>query len=211
MDPESDSLKKRGRSSSYTAQTKDGEVPKADTPVFEAELAKHGIIMDEVKGDMFASEASKKLCRKMLESRYEDPMYTQFPLSKFLFVWDRLRTRNEFRVYRDITPLLVPSPELLFFCGHQELEHIAEEVCADWTKSKPLAGPKPRPDFAVGIARSAFRDEEIVKLKHHSSWERATLFTNNIYFPFLLCEAKSSDQVINRADRQCVRSGQYGC
>lgn len=73
-------------------------------------------------------------------------------------------------------------------------------------ESEPIGGPKPRLDLAVGIARSAFTHEEIAKLNNHSSWERATLFTNNMYFPFLLCEAKSSQQVISRADRQAVRS-----
>ena len=80
MDPESDSSKKREYSSSYTAQSKNGDVPKADTPAFEKKLGKHGIVMNEVEGDMFVSAASKELCAKMLESRFDDPEYTQFPL-----------------------------------------------------------------------------------------------------------------------------------
>ncbi|RMZ75771.1 hypothetical protein DV738_g5282, partial [Chaetothyriales sp. CBS 135597] len=207
MDTPSDSSRKRReRSESYTELSKQGKVPKSDSPPFEAYLAEHGIIADEVKGDLFVSEDSKELCEKMLEAQYENPLHTQFPLSKFLLVWNRLRTRNEFRVNRDLTPLLVPSPELLFFCGHEELEHIAEEVCADFTKAKPLAGPKPRPDLSIGIDPSAFSDEEIAKLKNHSSPERATLFTDNLYYPFLLCETKCGNQVVSRADRQNIRS-----
>lgn len=70
----SDSSKKRR--SSYTQSTKDGEAPKADMPAFKEELAQHGIIMDELKGDQFASEPSKALCGTMLSSQYEDPVYT---------------------------------------------------------------------------------------------------------------------------------------
>jgi flagellar biosynthesis GTPase FlhF len=81
-----------------------------------------------------------------------------------------------------------------------------EEVSADWTKSDPMGGPKSRPDFAAGIHSSAFPDEEISKLKNHTAWERATLFADNMYFPFLLCEAKNGDQGINRADRQNAQS-----
>ncbi|RMD39141.1 hypothetical protein DV735_g5988, partial [Chaetothyriales sp. CBS 134920] len=194
------------RSESYTELSKQGKVPKSDSPQSEAYLAEYGIITDKVKGDLFVSKASKKLCEDMFNAEFEDPVYTLFPISQFLLIWNRLRTRNEFRINRDLTPLLVPSPELLFFCGYSELEHIAEEVCADFTKSKPLAGAKPRPDFSVGIAPSAFTDEEIAKLKNHSSPERATLFTDNIYFPFLLCEAKCGSQVVSIADRQNIRS-----
>ena len=203
---QSDSSKKRGRGSSYTQSTKDGEVPKAHTRAFEGHLARHGILMEEQKGRLFLSGASKVLCEDFLLVRYEEPPYTQFPLVKFLEVCDRLRTRNEYRVFRDITPLLVPSAELLFVCGHDDLEHIAEEVSTDWTKSDPMGGPKPRPDFAAGIASSAFTEEEISKLKNHTAWQRATLFTDNMYFPFLLSEAKCGDQGINRADRQNAQS-----
>jgi hypothetical protein len=204
---QSDSSRKRGRGSSYTQSIKDGEAPKAHTRAFEGHIAQYGILMEERKGQLFLAEASKALCETLLLGRYEEPQYTQFPLSKFLEVCDRLRTRNEYRIFKDITPLLVPSAELLYICGHDDLEHIAEEVSADWTKSDPMGGPKPRPDFAAGISSSAFTDEEVSKLKNHTAWERATMFTDNMYFPFLLCEAKSGDQGINRADRQNAQSG----
>jgi hypothetical protein len=203
---QSDSSKKRGRGSSYTQSTKDGDAPKAHTRAFEGHIAQYGILMEEQKGRLLLSATSRALCETILLGRYDEPQYTLFPLSKFLDVCDRLRTRNEYRVFRDITPLLVPSAELLYICGHGDLEHISEEVSADWTKSDPMGGPKPRPDFAAGISSSAFTDEEISKLKNHTAWERPTLFTDNMYFPFLLCEAKSGDQGINRADRQNAQS-----
>ena len=202
----SDSSKKRGRESSYTQSVRDGSVPKAHTSEFEKEIARHGILMDDYKGQVFVSEASKELGMKMLQARYAEPRYPPFQPSKFLLVLNRIRTRNETRIFRDITPFIVPSAELLFLEGQDGLEDIAEELNADWKKCDPMGGPAPRPDFAVGIASSAFTDEQIAKLKNHSAWQRPTLFTNNMYFPFLLCEVKSGNQAIARADRQNAQS-----
>ena len=130
MDPgwSEDSSKKHGRSSSYSQQTRNSETPKSDTHEFEKQLAKHSIIMNEVKGYMLVSATSKKLCETLLKSRYDDPVYTQSPLSKFLFVWNRLRTRNEYRAIRDITLLLVPSPEL-FFSAVTKSWNISRKKC----------------------------------------------------------------------------------
>ena len=203
---QSDSSRKRGRGSSYTQSVKDGSVPKAHTSEFEKEIAQHGILMDDYKGQVFVSEASKELGMKMLQARYGEPRYPPFQPSKFLLVLNRVRTRNETRIFRDITPFIVPSAELLFLEGQDDLEDIAEELNADWKKCDPMGGPAPRPDFAAGIASSAFTDEQIAKLKNHSAWQRPTLFTSNMYFPFLLCEAKSGNQAIARADRQNAQS-----
>lgn len=203
---QSDSSNKRGRETSYTQSVKDGEVPKAHTRAFEGYISRYGIIMQDHKGRSFLSDASKGLCESMLSARYEEPPAPPFPLSRFSEVLARVRTRNESRIFRDITPLLVPSAELLFLSGHSELEYVAEEISADWTKGDPMGGPKPRPDFAAGISSLAFTDVEISKLQNHTAWGRATLFTDNMYFPFLVCEVKGPDQVINRADRQNAHS-----
>ncbi|KAK5086193.1 hypothetical protein LTR70_007438 [Exophiala xenobiotica] len=203
---QSSSSKKRPSSSSYTQSFKAGEVPKAHSAAHENTLADHGVHMDELQGRSRAREESKSFCRSLLQSTYPEPQHTAFPLPEFLSVWQRVQKRNEARVYRDLTPLLVPSPELLWASGHQELEHVAEEISVEWTRCKTLGGPRPKPDLAVGIAPSAFDEEEKAKLKNHTAFERATLFTDNIYFPFLLCEAKCGDEGISRADRQNIQS-----
>ncbi|KAK5936732.1 hypothetical protein PMZ80_010995 [Knufia obscura] len=200
------SSKKRPSSSSYAQSFKAGDVPKAHSAAHENTLADHGVHMDELQGRSRAREESKSFCRSLLQSTYPEPQHTAFPLPEFLSVWQRVQKRNEARVYRDLTPLLVPSPELLWASGHQELEHVAEEISVEWTRCKTLGGPRPKPDLAVGIAPSAFDEEEKAKLKNHTAFERATLFTDNIYFPFLLCEAKCGDEGISRADRQNIQS-----
>ncbi|KAK5099458.1 hypothetical protein LTS08_006040 [Lithohypha guttulata] len=204
---QSSSSRKRPSSSSYTQSFKAGEVPKAHSAAHENTLADHGVHMDELQGRSRAREESKSFCKSLLQTTYPEPQHTAFPLSEFLSVWQRVQKRNEARVYRDLTPCLVPSPELLWASGHQELEHVAEEISVEWTRCKALGGPRPKPDLAVGIAPSAFGEREKAKLKNHTSFERATLFTDNLYFPFLLCEAKCGDEGISRADRQNIQSG----
>ncbi|KAL9619741.1 MAG: hypothetical protein Q9160_005672 [Pyrenula sp. 1 TL-2023] len=201
------SPKKRQRTPSYTQSVKDGKVPQAHTPAFENELAKHGIIMDEQKGRSLIADSSKTLCETLLAADFDEPEYTSYPSSRFIFAWERARKRNESRIFRDVTARLLPSAELLFICGHEDLEHIAEEIIVEWNKSKTLGGPKPKPDFAVGISPTAFTEEELLKIENNTSFERPTLFTDNVYFPFLLCEVKCGDQAINRADRQNMHSG----
>lgn len=202
----SNSSKKRPSSSSYTKSYKDGEVPKAHSAAHEHHFTGHGLFMKESEGRSRVHKDCASLCTDLLRSIHPEPNHTPFPLSKFLSVWQQAQNRNEARVYRDLTPLLVPSPELLSICGHDELKHLAEEISVEWTKGKTLGGPKPKPDFAVGIAPSAFSEEEMAKLQNHRSFERPAAFTDNMYFPFLLCEAKCGNEGINQADRQNMHS-----
>ena len=74
--------------------------------------------------------------------------------------------------------------------GVSKLEHVTGEIQADWTKCTPLVGPLPGPDFTVGLQLSAFIDEEIEKFKYNSAPKKPTIFTEDLCFPFFVCEAK---------------------
>ena len=185
---------------------KDGDVPRAYSPAFESVIAEYGLHMAEMKGRNLVSEDSKQLCRQLLQAEHDAPLHTSYPLTEFLSVWDQIRTRNESKIFRDLTPLLMPSPELLFACGLAEVEHVKDELSVEWTKSKTMGGPKPKPDSATGIAGSAFGVEEIAKLQNYTAFGRPTMFTDQIYFPFLLCEAKCGNEGLDRADRQNMHS-----
>lgn len=202
----SSSPKKRLASSSYTQRVKEGEVPPAYSAAYETHLANHGLYMGEDRGRAKVRDGSKALCRSLLAKIYPDPTHTPYPLSKFLSVWQRVQNRNEPRVVRDLTSLLVPSPELLYVEGHEDLEHVVEEIDAEWTKGSSLAGPMPKPDRAFGIFPHAFDEEETAKLKNYTAHDRPTLFTDHMYFPFLVCEVKSAEQGIKKADRQNMHS-----
>ncbi|KAK5081422.1 hypothetical protein LTS08_006602 [Lithohypha guttulata] len=173
------SSKKRPSSSSYTQSYKDGEVPKAHSAASEKVLAGHGVYINELQGLSYVQEESKSYCKRLLQSTYPEPQYTAFPLSKFLSVWQRVQN---------------------------QLEHVVEDIDTEWTRCKTLGGPRLKPDPALGIAASAFNEEELAKLRNYTAFERATLFTNNLYFPFLLSEAKSADVGISVADRQNMHS-----
>ena len=62
----------------------------------------------------------------------------------FKRVYQRVRNKNEARVIRDLSPLLVPSTEILYFNGAINLEYLIEIVDKSWIKSIPLVkGPRP--------------------------------------------------------------------
>ncbi|RMD40941.1 hypothetical protein DV735_g4211, partial [Chaetothyriales sp. CBS 134920] len=183
-------LQKRSRTPSYSQSVRDGDAPRAYSPAFETILLSNGVYMDELKGRSLVAESSKALCASLLKKQHP------------------VQNRNEGRVYRDLTPLLVPSPALLSVSGvqGQSLDNIAEEISVEWSRCKTLGGPKPKPDFALGISPAAFNEEESAKLENYASFERLARFTDNIFFPFLLCEVKCGNEAINRADRQNMHS-----
>jgi hypothetical protein len=112
-----------------------------------------------------ASNACQQLCNDFLNSEYDTPDHSPFHGDLFWTALDRVRSRNEWRVRRDITPWIMPSAELLYLRGCDHLEHLTEELDAEWTKCSSFAGPQPKPDFCVGLMSSAFTEEEILKLK----------------------------------------------
>lgn len=121
--------------------------------------------MEEARGRALVREESKTMYQSLLAKVYSDPTFTAFPLSEFLSVWQRAQSRNERRIHRDITTLLVPSAEVLAITGRPELEHVAEEIDVEWTKCSTLAGPMPKPDHAVGFRSSAFSEQEMSNFK----------------------------------------------
>lgn len=75
-----------------------------------------------------------------------------------------------------------------------------------WQESWVLAGPRPKPDLAVGFASSAFTIEENQKLTYYTSFENITRPTDNLSFPFLIFEIKCGNEELDYADRQNMHS-----
>lgn len=192
--------KKRSSSAmSYSQGVRVGEYPPAHTPAYEKQvLEPAGIIMDQQLGEATISNGCKQLCTILVDATYKPPQNSLFEGDFFWKVLNGVRSRNEPRVVRDISPWLIPSVELLFMRGFSNLKNLTEEIQTDWTKCVPLAGPLPRPDFTVGFQSSAFTNDEIEKLKYHSVPEKPTLFTGDLYFPFLICEVKVRS-IINKS------------
>jgi len=67
-----------------------------------------------------ASNDSRRLCDDFLNSEYDTLVHSPFHGDLFWTALDRVRSQNEWRVRRDITPSIIPSVELLYLhsCDH---------------------------------------------------------------------------------------------
>jgi hypothetical protein len=152
---------------------------------------------------------SATMCQALLHVSVVDlpPAYNFCCQQTFLKLLQRAGRYNEERIRRDITPRIVPSAELLYVLdGETTLEHIREEMSVDWTKCSLLGGTRPRPDYAYGLSCAAFTEEELSKLENYTTIDNPTKFTESMYFPFLLCEAKCGSKNVYDAERQNIHS-----
>ena len=151
------------------------------------------------------TEECKALCQTLLIADQTVPYDSLFNDNLFKRVCQRVRNKNEARVIRDLSPLLVPSAEILFLRGATTLEHLMETVDESWLKSIPLVkGPRPQPDFAVGLKSSAFTPEQLKKLQPSTGdWQTTSrlVATDEMFFPFLTSEVKCGNEALNIADR----------
>ncbi|KAK0246872.1 hypothetical protein LTR91_022864 [Friedmanniomyces endolithicus] len=129
-----------------------------------------------------------------------------YPVERTDEVLERLTVLNEARLQRDVTPWLVPSAEHLYFSGCADLGYIGEEIQSEWVRCESMGASRPKPDFAVGLQRSAFNDGELSKLENYATPPGPFLFTPNIAFPFLICEAKTGQIGMDKADTQNIHS-----
>ena len=205
--------KKRSSSSlSYTQSVKEGLNPPQYTPGYEEVLQDAGICMNEELGQTI-SDKSQELCDVLLSSFFPPPSNSLFAGRTFLLTLDEARNENEPRVQRDITPLLVPCASLLYLHDRiLQCQHLSAKIQSEWTKVTPLAGPLPTPDYVVGLKRSAFTPDERLQLQIYSAPNKATIFRDGLFFPFLVCEV-SIDRlwhVIQTDDLLKVKCGENG-
>ncbi|KAK0255965.1 hypothetical protein LTR91_026720, partial [Friedmanniomyces endolithicus] len=78
--------------------------------------------------------------------------------------------------------------------------------CLEIGQISLLGGTQPRPDYAYGLSSATFTGEERAKMENYMNINKPTKFTESMYFPFLLCEAKCGKKNVNDADRQNVHS-----
>lgn len=157
------------------------------------------------------TEQSKDTCYDLLTSAQAVPEGGLFRDDLFKETCRRVQNRNENRVIRDLTPLVVPSAEILYIHGEKHLDILIEAVNAGWNNSIPLTGTRPQPDYSVGFKRLAFNKEQLEKLSPFigdflfgdKSFFMATYF---MYFPFLTCEVKCGAAALDVADRQNAHS-----
>ena len=187
---------------------REGKNPDVKNRRYEIILASAEIYMG--KPEMPPTNECKSLCQALLQTEQPTPKDSIFRDDLFDTACDNIRNKNEARVIQDIGRLLVPSPETLTMFGATHLKHLIETVNESWIKSIPLVkGPRPQPDFAVGLRSSAFTPIQLKKLKPSiGDWQTTSrlVATDEMYFPFLTAEVKCGNEALNIADRQNAHS-----
>jgi hypothetical protein len=120
-----------------------------------------------------------------------------------------VRSRNEARVVRDISPLIAPSAEALAMRGAKHLQILIESVNEVWNNSIPVTETRPQPDYSVAFRREAFTEDQLKRITPFVGKLTDTSFfmaTYSMYFPFLACEATCGNTGLNVADRQNAHS-----
>lgn len=178
-------------------------------PRYELLLSAKGSFMDESELDV--AQTSTKLYLKLLDTDQTVPKNTLFRDNVFKQTCSRIQGKNEERVIRDISPLIVPSAEILASRGAKHLDILIESTNEVWNNSIPLTGTRPQPDFSVGFRREAFTQEQLDKLAPYtgnftSGNQSFFMATHYMCLPFLTCEVKCGDAGLDIADRQNAHS-----
>ncbi|KAI9682697.1 MAG: hypothetical protein M1829_006684 [Trizodia sp. TS-e1964] len=198
---------KEEKSPSYAQSRREGEVPQQYTKAYEIYISTMGLEMDDFKGENLVSADSKATCEDLQYIRHKSISTSVYSKAEITKLVKLSRNRNEAMVNRDITPLIVPPISQLYLKDQdKQYEHITDEVNTQWNESWVLAGPRPKPDLAVGFLSSAFTTAEIEKLTNYTSYENLTKPTDYLCFPFLMCEVKCGNEGLDYPDRQNMHS-----
>lgn len=200
------SSKKRQKTLTHTQRVRDRLVPKQYTPEYERWILPKGLDMSVIKGRMCVSEESKALCISLQKITLTAIKPSDLRHKSPSEVLESAQNRNEAHVIRYVTLMLVPLGMCPDDNGAKHVEHVVDEWTTDWDNRYVLAGPRLRPDLAIGLFSSAFTGEEIDKLNNYTANDNWTRFTEEMYFPFLMCEVVCGEDVLDVADRQNMHS-----
>ena len=192
---------------SYSGSRKDGDVPLQYTKAYEKYIFTQGLDMDSVRGRELVSPDSKATCKDLQEMVCVGITPTVYSEAETLKVINLCRNRNEAMVNRDVTPLIVPPIKSLYLKdGKDKFGCLTDEVNTQWYETWVLAGPRPKPDLVVGFLSTSFTIEENQKLTNYTSLDNLTRPTDELSFPFLMCEVKCGNEGLDYADRQNMHS-----
>ena len=195
------------KSRSYSQSRKDGNAPEQYTKSYENYILTQGLNMDYFEGEKLLSPDSKVTCNHLQKLTCVAISPTVYSKAETLEVIRLCINRNEAMVSRDVTPLIVPPIKSLYIKdGVNHFGHFTDEVNTQWHGSWVLAGPRPKPDLAVGFSTSAFSIAENKKIINYTSFENLTRPTDELCFPFLMCEVKCGNEGLDWADRQNMHS-----
>ena len=125
--------------------------------------------MDDSKGAKLVFPDSKEYCNVLQDMKYVAISPTLYSKTETFEMVNFCQNRNEAVVSRDVTPLIVPLIKSLY------LKDGVTPVQAFYQhESWVLAGPRPKPDLAVGFLSSAFTIVENEKLANYASFKNLT-------------------------------------
>ncbi|KFA80530.1 hypothetical protein S40288_11669 [Stachybotrys chartarum IBT 40288] len=207
-----DSSRSRKRSQSGSVRSVSENSGAYRSVKYTAILEDNGSYMKESPQGI--SPDSVAICKKLLESPQPRPRDSLFDDDMFKDTCQKVAERNEARILRDITPLIVPSAEILASRGEEKLRHLIEGINERWNNAMPITNTLPKPDYSLGFRRRSFSASQLAKI---SPWVgdyiagEPSLFmgTWQMYFPFLTCEVKCSAGDLETADRQNALSSTH--
>ena len=176
-------------------------------PRYKPLLTTKGSFMDE--SDLGITSKSKADYQTLLSA--EQPVLNDslFRDDIFKSTCRNIQDRNETRVIRDISLLIVPSAETLATYGATNVQSLIESTNEGWNNSIPVTKTRPQPDYSVGFRREAFTEDQLKRLESFLGKLTDTSFfmaTYYMYFPFLTCEVKCGAAALDIADRQNAHS-----
>ncbi|KAL7938084.1 hypothetical protein V8C35DRAFT_140486 [Trichoderma chlorosporum] len=209
------SLNRKRSNSIATSTTPSDQKPREEKSAFYLDARYETLL--EMKGSFMTTSslgitsASKELTKNLLEAKQTVPKDTLFRDDIFESTCQKIHNKNEARVIRDISRLIVPSAEILATFGANHLDVLVESVNEGWNNAIPLVGTRPQPDYSVGFSREAFSDEQLSKLSPFigdflDGDQSMFMATYYMYFPFLTCEVKCGATSLEVADRQNAHS-----
>lgn len=152
------------------------------------------------------SDPDKDICQRLLDSHQVTPSDTVFEDKYFTEFQRLISDRSEASVFMQLSPLVFPSVVDLYVRGHRALKDLIQGNNDNWNRSIPFFGPRPQPDHTVGYRVTSFDDVQLRKLRIQQSDSTHYAARDDIYFPFLTCEVKGSQQSLDIADRQNMHS-----
>lgn len=139
------------------------------------------------------AEGSLGLCKELLEREQLPPRVSLFDAEVIHETSVRVERRNETMIFRDITPLIAPSAELMALRGDEQLDILCESTNEIWTYSQELLRYQPQPSYSVGFKALAFTELQFTKVTEFfedrcTSETSPIMGTSHMFFPCFSCE-----------------------
>ena len=182
----------------WPALEKEKKVPIAHSSEHGCLMKEAGMIMGlkPVEDSKLPHPAEIDFCNKLL-----DGPRTKVPDRGVYDKLEQALTHNEDTVVSTVGVDFVRKPV------EDVTSNLAYQVNRSWKNTINICGPTLKPDLTIGVKPTAFDREEIRKLKACALPNAHTYVNSELIFPILVCEAKSPEISLAKAERQAMEAG----